>query len=125
MTTQQDAAQVTVVLNDCAAQDADTVFRSLNTAFPASPSGAPGGPISTRQGRQTAWIENFDVSSEGPHSAARELGGPVTADLQGCPAAVRKVEHALEDSFAVAEHGLIHGDQEIDVQLLIEPARPR
>ncbi|MCQ4040736.1 hypothetical protein ACFOSC_22525 [Streptantibioticus rubrisoli] len=125
MTTQQDAAQVTVVLNDCAAQDADTVFRSLNTAFPATPGGAPGSPISTRQGGQTAWIESFDVSAEGPHSAARELTGPVTADLQGCPDAVRKVEHALGDSFSVAEHGLIHGDQEIDVQLRIESTRPR
>ncbi|MEU1627555.1 hypothetical protein ABZ746_19945 [Streptomyces sp. NPDC020096] len=122
MSTQQDAAQVTVVLNDCAAEDADTVFRSLTAAFPASPSGAPAAPFSTRQGQQTMWIESFDVSSHGTHAATREpLTGSVTADLQGCPDAVRKVEHALEDSFTVAEHGLIHGDQEIDVQLLIRP----
>ncbi len=120
MTTQQDAAKVTVVLNDCATQDADTVLRSLSTAFPASPGSTPEAPSTTRQGRNV-WIESVDVSAEGPHSTARELGGPVTADLQGCPDAVRKVEHALADSFAVAEHGLIHGDQEIDLRLHIEP----
>jgi hypothetical protein len=51
------------------------------------------------------------------------LSGPVIADVQGSPLAVRHLLEALEESFTVREAVAIPGDQEVQVQLRLEGSR--
>lgn len=80
--------------------------------------------------RPTVWTGTFDLLDDPEHPTGHPhephpvpLSGPVIADVQGSPLAVRHLLKALEESFTVREVGAIPGDQEVQVQLRLEGSR--
>ncbi|MET7604314.1 hypothetical protein ABZS96_17625 [Streptomyces avermitilis] len=112
------ASEVQVVLTECSATDAGHLFAALRRRFECdredsdSPAEAP-----------TAWTATFDTAAVCPPASgeAVPLSGPVTAEVQGSPHAVRELEDALADVFTVHEVGSVSGDQEVEVELRLEP----
>ncbi|MET7851839.1 hypothetical protein AB0D78_03450 [Streptomyces avermitilis] len=112
------ASEVQVVLTDCSATDAGHLFAALRRRFECdrdesdSPAEAP-----------TAWTATFDTAAVCPPAsgASVPLSGPVTAEVQGSPHAVRELEDALAEVFTVHEVGSVSGDQEVEVELRLEP----
>ncbi|MGW0824496.1 hypothetical protein [Streptomyces sp. NPDC002845] len=113
-------SHVQVVVSDCSAEDAGRLFAALCTQF-ASDRGAHDEPHETPWDRPTVWTGTFDLSGETgnvPHP--EPLTGPVMAEVQGSPLAVRRLRRVLEENFAVHEVGHIAGDQEVEVELRLE-----
>jgi hypothetical protein len=123
MSTQQDAAEVMVVLTGCAPEDADRVFGALGAVFPACSGLGPGHPgvAGARREHPVVWTNCFDVRSHGEAAHHTLLGGPVKAALLGGTHAVREIEDALSKAFAVEEIGKVAGDQEVEVRLRLTP----
>jgi hypothetical protein len=120
MTTQQHPAHVSVLLTDCAQQDADTVFQALRTAFPARVD--PGAGAHRQRPPEMAnpmvWSETYDVRTRAGAPGPAALREAVTADLFGADRPVRQIEEALARSFLVEEEGhVVPGDQEVQVRL--------
>lgn len=120
--------EVQVVLSDCSAQDAGRLFAALCDRF-ASDRKAADEPHEGRGGRPTMWTGTFDLPDEptGPGTGHAlhpvPLSGPVTADLQGTPLAVRHLREVLDESFSVELLGTTAGDQEVEVQLRLQGRR--
>ncbi|MFD7336037.1 hypothetical protein ACFV98_08520 [Streptomyces violascens] len=107
--------RVQVMLGECSAADADAVFEVLGTHFASDRAGAV---PSRREGpRPAAWAGSFVVDHTPAEVAGVLLAGPVTADLQGGPVAVDRLQRTLAEAFAVETGGSAAGDQEVDVQL--------
>ncbi len=121
MSTQQDAAEVMVVLTGCAPQDADRVFEALGAVFPACSHSEHPAAEAAAQEHPVVWTNCFDVRTRGeaPHRAAIE--GPVKAALLGGVRAVQDIREALGQAFTVAEEGKVAGDQEVEVRLRLTP----
>ncbi|WP_223281256.1 hypothetical protein [Streptomyces antnestii] len=106
---------VEVVLGDCSAPDADAVFRFLGDHFDSDRGEAvphrPEGP------RPPAWTGHFDVARSPADVTGVVLAGTVTAELQGCPVAVRRLCETLDAAFALEKVGSVSGDQEVEVQI--------
>ncbi|MEU1014181.1 hypothetical protein ABZ383_15345 [Streptomyces sp. NPDC005900] len=111
---------VEVVLGDCSAADADTVFKVLRDHFPSDRGDdAPG---QTRRPDPAVWTGAF-VASRTPDSVHGVLlAGSVTADLQGGPVAVERLRAALASAFEAQTTGTVSGDQEVQVQLRLTGA---
>ncbi|MFI8104496.1 hypothetical protein [Streptomyces sp. NPDC086023] len=105
--------EVTVVVSDCAEDDARTVLTALGETF--TPDRAP----SARSGgRATVWSSTFDVAHPKEHAAhAVPLEHPVTVTAQGGYGAVDRVVAELGTVFAIDAQGSAAGDQEKDVHL--------
>ncbi|MDR3082717.1 MAG: hypothetical protein LBV60_17620 [Streptomyces sp.] len=117
--------QVEVVLSGCSAADAGSLFAELCRRF-SSDRAAEDAPHEAASGRPTMWTGTFDTS-EAPGRAAERpprLSGPVTAELQGEPRAVERLRRVLDETFVVYQLGAVAGDQEVDVELLLESRAP-
>ncbi|MGW5093915.1 hypothetical protein ACWEQU_21235 [Streptomyces nodosus] len=118
---------VEVVVSDCSAADAGSLFAELCRRF-GSDRAADETPHESAGTRPTIWAGTFDTSvahgTAGPMTASPPLSGPVKAELQGEPLAVERLRHALDEMFLVRQLGVVAGDQEVDVELRLE-SRPR
>ncbi|MGV9881506.1 hypothetical protein [Streptomyces sp. NPDC003006] len=113
-----DAVQV--VLGECSAADADTVFKMLCDHFPSDRGDdAPG---QTGRPDPAIWTGSFRASRTPDSVPGVLLSGPVTADLQGAPVAVDRLRAALASAFDVKTTGTVSGDQEIQMQLRLTGA---
>ncbi|MFF4958237.1 hypothetical protein [Streptomyces sp. NPDC001222] len=119
--------QVEVVVSDCSATDAGSLFAELCRHF-GSDRCATDTPHETSGSRPTMWTGTFDTSAspgESPgRTSAPPLSGSVKAELQGEPRAVERLRQALDETFVVQQLGVVAGDQEIDVELRLESRRP-
>lgn len=113
--TAEPSADVTVMLDSCAKEDARTVLDTLHTSFPCDRA-ADDAPREAPDGGSIVWTATFDVSRTlalpgGPV----HLGGPVTLTAQGGCHAVDRLREDLAESFAVTVIGTALGDQEEEV----------
>ncbi|MFE9837570.1 hypothetical protein ACFYP4_20920 [Streptomyces sp. NPDC005551] len=115
------ASQVQVVLSDCSAADAGSLFAALCSRF-SSDRCAEDRPHETEGNRPTMWTGTFDTSGTSGDSPVppTELSAPVTADVQGGPLAVKHLREALAEAFTVHQLGEEAGDQEVEIQLRLE-----
>jgi hypothetical protein len=123
------ASQVHVVLSDCSAADAGSLFAALCSRF-SSDRCAEDAPHESKEHRPTMWAGTFDTSGADDASASggatdgsvppAGLSAPVTADVQGSPLAVKRVQEVLGEVFTVHELGEDAGDQEVQLQLRLE-----
>jgi hypothetical protein len=108
----EPSAQVTVILDSCAKEDARAVLDALHTSFACDraaddlPQEAPGGgPI--------VWSATFDVSRTlAPPGGPVTLTDPVSVTAQGGYHAVDRLREGLAEVFAVTVVGTASGDQE-------------
>ncbi|MFC3572284.1 hypothetical protein ACFOZ0_03085 [Streptomyces yaanensis] len=119
--------QVEVVVSDCSAADAGSLFAELCRRF-GSDRATDEAPHEAASGRPTMWTGTFDTSAApGPSrrtAPSPHLSGPVTAELQGEPRAVERLRRALDETFVVHQLGVVAGDQEVDVELRLESRKP-
>lgn len=117
------APTVEVVVSDCSAADAGSLFTELCRRF-GSDRAADEVPHEAAGGRPTIWTGTFDMSAaQGPSGRTApppHLSGPVKAELQGEPRAVERLRRALGERFVVHQLGVVAGDQEVDVELRLE-----
>ncbi|WP_238431268.1 hypothetical protein [Streptomyces cavernae] len=113
-------SHVQVVVSDCSATDAGRLFAVLRRLFASDRDDGDVPPTGS-----TAWLGTFDTDAVRPPApdVRVSLTGPVLADLQGTPLAVRRLEHVLEDTFTVHELGSASGDQEVEIVLRLEQRR--
>jgi len=119
--TRLPAAQVEVVVSDCSPSDAGNLFAVLRAGFPSGHD-AIHEPHRAEGTRPMVWTDTFDTSGPAEKAPSRPapLSGPVTAEVQGSPLAVRQLCETLEHVFTVHEVGETSGDQEVQVQLRLE-----
>ncbi|CAM5280549.1 putative protein OS=Streptomyces alboniger OX=132473 GN=CP975_31585 PE=4 SV=1 [Streptomyces alboniger] len=111
---------VQVVLDECSAADADTVFTVLREHFPSDR--GDDAPRQTGQSEPAVWTGEFRAA-EAPESVPGVLlADSVTADLQGGPVAVGRVRSVLESAFVAETAGTVSGDQEVQLQLRLTGA---
>ncbi|MEU6121286.1 hypothetical protein [Streptomyces sp. NPDC047123] len=111
---------VHVVLGECSAADADTVFGVLRAHFPSDR--GSDAPRQTDEDSPAVWTGAF-LADHRPQSVPGVLlAGPVTADLQGGPVQVNHVRAVLESAFVVSGAGTASGDQEVEVHLRLTGA---
>jgi hypothetical protein len=115
------ASQVQVVLSDCSAADAGSLFAALCSRF-SSDRCAEDKPHETEGNRPTMWTGTFDTSGSSGDTPVppAQLSAPVTADVQGGPLAVKHLREALGEAFTMHVLGEEAGDQEVEVQLRLE-----
>ncbi|MFD7710243.1 hypothetical protein ACFV6E_30345 [Streptomyces sp. NPDC059785] len=115
------ASQVQVVLSDCSAADAGSLFAVLCSRF-SSDRCAEDEPHEAKEDRPTVWTGTFDTAGEQKSDPVPSAGlsRAVTADLQGSPLAVHHVREILTRAFTVHELGEDAGDQEVELQLRLE-----
>ncbi|MDQ0840893.1 MULTISPECIES: hypothetical protein [unclassified Streptomyces] len=115
---QESATSVVVTLSGCSREDADAVFRALSRSF-ESDRAADDTPQYVSEGHATVWTATFDVAATRDPAEPVRLAAPVTAELQGGYWAVDQMQVALAAAFDLVEEGMAAGDQEKDVQLLL------
>ncbi|MEU1891435.1 hypothetical protein [Streptomyces pristinaespiralis] len=115
---QESATSVVVTLSGCSREDADAVFRALSRSF-ESDRASDDTPQYVSEGHATVWTATFDVSRTRNPAEPVRLAAPVTAELQGGYWAVDQMQLALAAAFDMVEEGMAAGDQEKDVQLLL------
>ncbi|MBC9718962.1 hypothetical protein H9Y04_41195 [Streptomyces sp. TRM66268-LWL] len=111
---------VQVVLAECSAADADTVFDVLRAQFPSDRGDDV--PGHKEPGRPDVWTGGFLAGHSPEPSPGVLLAGTVTADLQGGPVAVARIRALLEQAFVAQAKGTVSGDQEVQVQLRLTGA---
>uniref|UniRef100_UPI0034DF8C7D hypothetical protein n=1 Tax=Streptomyces flavofungini TaxID=68200 RepID=UPI0034DF8C7D len=111
---------VQVVLDECSAADADTVFTVLREHFPSDR--GDDAPRQTGQSESAVWTGEFRAEKAPDSVPGVLLAGSVTADLQGGPVAVGRVRSVLESAFVAEQVGSVSGDQEVQVQLRLTGA---
>lgn len=118
ISTEGGASRVSVLLSDCACEDALAVLGTLGVMYDSDrPAVAPGGT----EGRDaTVWSASYDVVGPGRQPEAAELHGPVDAELQGPPHAVDQLAEAMNGPFTVRTGRAASGDQEAEIQLHLE-----
>jgi hypothetical protein len=118
---QLPASTVHVMLGDCSAADARSVFAVLSGRFTADPEGAAE-PHESASGRPTVWTALFDTAGDprGPGGPVVELSGQPTVEAQGGPLATRHLREALGAAFTVHELGTEAGDQEVQMKLRLD-----
>jgi hypothetical protein len=115
MTTGEESTHVTVLLTECAPQDARVVFDALAGRFPAEQEAGEItiGPLEN----PTVWSATYDAHETGGAQSHLAIAGGVTADISGCPQPVIRLCRALGESFTVEDKGHAAGDQEVEVCL--------
>lgn len=110
-------SHVQVVVSDCSATDAGRLFAVLRRLFASDRDDGDVPPAAS-----TAWMGTFDTDATRPPApdVRVSLSGPVMADIQGTPLAVRRLEQGLEETFTVHELGAASGDQEVELVLRLE-----
>jgi hypothetical protein len=117
----EPAAQVTVIIDGCAKEDAKTVLDALHTSF-AGDRAAADAPAEAADGAPNVWSATFDVSRTlalpgGP----APLTSPVKLTAQGGYHAVDRLREALAESFTVQVIGTASGDQEEEAAFRLSP----
>ncbi|WP_411143908.1 hypothetical protein [Streptomyces sp. x-80] len=113
------SAEVVVEVSGCATADAHAVFSALRTSF-VSDRAADDVPEEMVGPRATVWTSTFDVTDVRAAAEPRPLTAPLTVNLQGGYWAVDRLCESLRTAFAVRVLGTAAGDQEEEVQLLLE-----
>ncbi|WP_066953483.1 hypothetical protein [Streptomyces lushanensis] len=111
--------EVVVALTDGAKEDAHAVFGVLRTAF-ACDRAADDVPRDVAGRRPTVWLATFDAAHPGGKPGPVRLTAPLTATLQGGYSAVDSVRGTLASAFTVHDIGTAFGDQEEEIQVLLE-----
>ncbi|MFD7894576.1 hypothetical protein ACFV0C_00570 [Streptomyces sp. NPDC059568] len=111
--------EVVVALTDGAKEDAHAVFGVLRTAFACdrAPDDVPKDVV---ERRPTVWLATFDASHPGRKPGPTRLTAPLTATLQGGYSAVDSMRRTLASVFTVHDVGTAFGDQEEEIQVLLE-----
>ncbi|MEU2392692.1 hypothetical protein [Streptomyces sp. NPDC007369] len=110
------STEVTVVVSDCAEEDARAVFAALDAAFTAEEATRP------RSGTgATVWTSAYDVAApaEPTPPAPAPLAHQVSVEAQGGYRAVDRVVAVLDSAFVIDTVGTAAGDQEKDIHLRI------
>ncbi|MEV0038627.1 hypothetical protein [Streptomyces sp. NPDC050804] len=115
----QPMDEVVVALTDGAKEDARAVFGVLRTAF-ACDRAADDIPQDVAGRRPTVWLATFDASHPGKKPDPARLTAPLTATLQGGYTAVDTMRRTLASAFTVHDVGTAFGDQEEEIQVLLE-----
>ncbi|KOU03657.1 hypothetical protein ADK86_09635 [Streptomyces sp. NRRL F-5755] len=111
-----------VVLSARSPADAEAVFSTLRSCF-ASDRAAGDTPHDepNRSGHPMVWTENFETSEvQGDVREGTQPAAAVTVNLQGSPLAVDRLREVLTRAFAVRAEGTVSGDQEVELQLVLE-----
>ncbi|MEU2117559.1 hypothetical protein ABZ567_18300 [Streptomyces sp. NPDC016459] len=110
---------VTVQLNDCGREDAQTVFGVLDGVFELEDMTAPG-PQAATGPSPTVWTATFDTA-KGRHQEVRPtpLTSLVGVTLTGGYHAVDEVEKVLAAGFDIQSLQSVSGDQETEARLLL------
>lgn len=118
ISTEGGASRVSVLLSDCACEDALAVLRTLGGMYDSDhPVVEPGG---AEVGSATVWSASYDVVGAGRQPEATVLHGPVDAELQGPPHAVDLLAESIKGAFTVRTGRAASGDQETEIQLRLE-----
>lgn len=118
ISTEGGASRVSVLLSDCACEDALAVLGTLGAMYDSDrPAVEPGG-VENRDA--TVWSASYDVVGAGRQPGTAVLHGPVDADLQGPPHAVDQLAEAMNGSFTVHTGRAASGDQESEIELHLE-----
>ncbi|MEU7258398.1 hypothetical protein AB0B21_21650 [Streptomyces rimosus] len=111
-----------VVLSAQSPADAEAVLGTLRSCFASdradgdTPHDEPSQP-----GHPTVWTENFETSEvRGDVREGTRPAAAVTVNLQGSPLAVDRLRDVLTRAFAVRTEGTVSGDQEVELQLVLE-----
>ncbi|MFH8409168.1 hypothetical protein ACH4FX_30915 [Streptomyces sp. NPDC018019] len=111
-----------VVLSAQNPADAEAVFGTLRSCFASdradgdTPHGESG-----HSGHPMVWTENFETSEvQGDVRQGSQPSAPVTVNLQGSPLAVDRLRDVLTRAFSVRTEGTVSGDQEVELQLVLE-----
>lgn len=118
-TAPDESAQVTITLDGCAKEDAQTVLDALNTSFPSDRK-PDDTPEDAADGRPMVWTATFDVSTTLGVPGPARLGEPLTVTAQGGYRAVDRLRESLAEAFAVRVVGTASGDQEQEAKLRLE-----
>lgn len=121
--TQEYTTPVAVTLSSCAKEDAHAVFRLLHQSFASDREDEDAPQYTTHDtsdAHTTVWTSTFEVSGSHAKPGPVRLTAPVKVDVQGTYWGVDRLTETLGDAFAVREQGMAAGDQEKDVQLLLE-----
>lgn len=118
------SAEVAVVLDGCAQEDARTVFAALRASFP-SDRASEDVPAEAEEGRPMVWSGTFDVSRTLGLPGPAHLTEPVTITVQGGYRAVDRMRDGLAEAFDVRVLGTASGDQEEEAQLRLENQGPK
>ncbi|UQA92460.1 hypothetical protein [Streptomyces halobius] len=116
------SAEVVVEVDSCATEDAHTVFSALRAIF-VSDRAADDVPAEAPGPGATVWTATVDVTDLRAEGEPRPLAEPVTVNVQGGYWAVARLREGLATAFAVRVLGTAAGDQEQEVQLLLESLR--
>jgi hypothetical protein len=118
ISTEGGASRVSVLLSDCACEDALTVLRTLSGMYDSD---RPVVDPSGSEGRNaTVWSASYDVIGAGRRPEAAVLHGRVDAELQGPPHAVDRLADAMKGLFTVRAGRAASGDQEEELTLHLE-----
>ncbi|WP_438309900.1 hypothetical protein ACSHWO_02770 [Streptomyces sp. HUAS TT3] len=109
------STEVTVVVSDCAEEDARAVFATLDAAFTTERTTRP------RSGTgATVWTSAYDVATPGersPTEPAAPLAHQVSVEAQGGYRAVDQLVAVLDSAYVIDTVGTAAGDQEKDIHL--------
>ncbi|MEV8564873.1 hypothetical protein AB0436_04670 [Streptomyces sp. NPDC051322] len=119
--TDNPEALVKVALTGRSHDDAAAVFEALRAAFPSDRAASDVPQMETDGGRPTVWTAAYEVreAAQG-EPAATTLTAPMTASVQGGYHAVDVLRGVLEGTFTVQEKGTAFGDQEKELELVLE-----
>ncbi|MEU4204135.1 hypothetical protein [Streptomyces sp. NPDC045470] len=111
-----------VVLSAQTPADAEAVFSTLRSCFDSDRAdGDTAHDQPHRSGHPTVWTETFETSEvRGDVRPNADLSAAVTADLQGSHLAVDRLRDVLTRAFSVRTEGTVSGDQEVELQIVLE-----
>ncbi|MFH8347477.1 hypothetical protein [Streptomyces sp. NPDC018045] len=113
-----------VVLSAQSPADAEAVFSTLRSCFDSDRAAGDTAHDEPKQpGHPTVWTETFETSEvRGEVRPSVGLAATVTADLQGSHLAVDRLRDVLTRAFSVRTEGTVSGDQEVELQIVLESA---
>ncbi|MFH9425315.1 hypothetical protein [Streptomyces sp. NPDC017529] len=110
-----------VVLSAQSPADAEAVFSTLRACFASDRADGDTPHDQPKQaGHPTVWTETFETSEVRGETGAASLSASVTANLQGSHLAVDRLREVLTSAFSVHSEGAVSGDQEVELQLVLE-----
>ncbi|MEV5596093.1 hypothetical protein [Streptomyces sp. NPDC052496] len=122
--TPHNAEPAEVVLSAQSTADAETVLSTLRSCFASDRADGDTAHDQRKQpGHPTVWTETFETSEvRGDVRPNADLSAAVTADLQGSHLAVDRLRDVLTRAFSVRTEGTVSGDQEVELQIVLESA---
>jgi autotransporter translocation and assembly factor TamB len=112
--------ELTVTVSGGTVADARAVVQVLEPAFGSPREDLPASDDVTVHTARFAHDSRHGPSGS-EQSAAGHLSGAVTLTVQGSPLAVATARETLAHAFTAQDQGSVSGDQEQELQLLLEP----